>query len=184
LRRGGPKDHRPHLKKRPSIAPVHRPPDTTTRDGIPVTSLQRTLADCARTFDDEQLEAALEHAIKESQALTDSDLENRFRRIVKDANLPQPRANQPIQTQGKVYRPDFHWPQHRLVAEIDGWAVHRARTARADDPALHEAPADPSPGRGDRGVGALPATGVAAIDVPGGVTGAPRDRKKRPPRAL
>ena len=107
------------------------PDDVTTRDGIPVTSLARTLADCSRTFDDEQLEAALEHAVVENglrldslagaparlrrlvddfqlgQALTRSDLEDRFRRVLKDSGLAMPDANRAIWTGERHYYPDF-----------------------------------------------------------------------------
>ena len=128
------------------------PEDRDVRDGIPVTSLARTLADCARRFDDEQLEAALEHAavehglhldalprtppklrrlvdeFREGQAMTRSDLENHFRRILKDAGLPMPLGNRAVWTGDRHYYPDFFWREHRLVVEIDGWTTHRART--------------------------------------------------------
>jgi very-short-patch-repair endonuclease len=38
---------------------------------------------------------------------------------------------------------DFHWPEHRLIVETDGWRFHRTRRAfeadRARDAHLHAA---------------------------------------------
>lgn len=122
-----------------------------TWDGIPITPLPRALADAARHLDDEQLEAALERAIVDHQlhldslpwrkpknlsrlvrdlelgrSLTDSDLENRFRKIIKQAGLPQPLCNRDIWTGERFYRPDFIWPEQRVIVEIDG-PIHRAQ---------------------------------------------------------
>jgi very-short-patch-repair endonuclease len=113
-------------------------------DGIPITPLPRALADAAADLDDEQLEAAYEKAVvkwrmppelipprskrlnrlvRDHQlggALTDSDLENRFRKIIKRAGLPQPLCNRDIWTGVRFYRADFIWPERKLIAEIDG----------------------------------------------------------------
>lgn len=113
-------------------------------DGIPITPLPRALADAAADLDDEQLEAAYERAITKwdmpptlipkrnarlnrliadharGTALTDSDLENLFRAMLKRAGLPQPVSNPDIWTGERFYRPDFVWFEHKLIAEIDG----------------------------------------------------------------
>lgn len=115
-----------------------------TWDGIPITPLGRALADAAPDLDDEQLEAAYEKAVTKWQlppdripkrnrrlnrliedhelgrALTDSDLENLFRKIIKQAGLPQPESNRDVWTGERFYRPDFLWPDQRLIAEVDG----------------------------------------------------------------
>ncbi len=64
-------------------------------------------------------------------ALTDSDLENLFRTIVKKAGLPQPASNPRKWTGERFYRPDFVWPEQRLIVEIDG-PVHEGQRL-ADD---------------------------------------------------
>jgi very-short-patch-repair endonuclease len=124
-------------------------------DGIPITPLPRALADAAPDLDDEQLEAAYEKAIVKWQlpptlipkrnrrlnqlikdhergtALTDSDLENLFRTIIKKAGLPQPESNADVWTGERFYRPDFLWRDRMLVVEIDG-DVHEGQR-QADD---------------------------------------------------
>ena len=125
--------------------------ETAVIDGIPTTSLERTLEDLAAQIDQESLESAFEHAVvnhgldpaslaecrskrlrtlardfQRGTALTRSDIEALFRRITKD--LPQPRSNQPLWAGDRHYYPDFYWPEHRLVVEIDGWSTHRSRT--------------------------------------------------------
>ena len=113
-------------------------------DGIPITPLPRALADAARDLDDEQLEAAYEKAVTKwnlppsliprsnrrlnrliedhelGRALTDSDLENRFRTILRRAGLPMPLSNRDVWTGERFYRPDFMWPEQMVVVEIDG----------------------------------------------------------------
>jgi very-short-patch-repair endonuclease len=71
------------------------------------------------------LEAAIELHLSGS-ARTRSRLEQRFRRLVAGAGLPQPRHNVIV----NGFEVDFTWP--RLVVEIDGPGHRRART-RVDD---------------------------------------------------
>lgn len=120
-------------------------------DSIPVTPLPRALADAADDLDDEQLEAAYERAIVDCDldpseiptrnarlnrlvkehalgtALTDSELENLFRRILKRAGLPQPVSNRDVWTGERYYKPDFLWPERKVIVEILGWMVHRGQ---------------------------------------------------------
>lgn len=130
------------------------PPDGVTRvDGIPVTSLARTLLDLSdvmgraglehvlaraseRRFDLRTLGPFLDrhpgrrcagvlHAIVEEQTvtLTRSELERRFLALCTDHGLPRPLANQRLHG----LEVDFHWPEHGLVLETDGYAYHRTR---------------------------------------------------------
>lgn len=55
--------------------------------------------------------------------MTDSDLENLFRAILKRAGLPQPESNRDVWTGERFYRPDFLWAEQKLIAEVDG-GVH------------------------------------------------------------
>lgn len=61
--------------------------------------------------------------------LTDSELERRFLRIVREAGLPSP------QTQCEVsgFRADFYWPDIGLVVETDGLRYHRTPAEQARD---------------------------------------------------
>lgn len=54
-------------------------------------------------------------------AITRSEAERRFRKLIRDAGLPQPEVNQPF---GR-WELDFIWRQEGLVVEIDGYQFHR-----------------------------------------------------------
>lgn len=63
-----------------------------------------------------------------------SDLERRFDRAVRDAGLPIPLRQSPVELpSGITIHPDFYWPNHRLVVEIDHIAWHGGRADRARD---------------------------------------------------
>lgn len=65
-----------------------------------------------------------------------SVLEDAFLRLVERAGLPSPRVNALV----AGFEVDAHWPDHRLVIELDSWEHHRDRRAfqrdRARDAAL------------------------------------------------
>jgi very-short-patch-repair endonuclease/predicted transcriptional regulator of viral defense system len=136
---------------------VHRtldlPPEhVTVREGIPVTTPARTLADLAGMLDAAALARALEEA--EKQKLLDvpsllaacagrpgaaqirklveselphtrSDLEAAFRELCDRYGLPRPVTN--AQVHG--YEVDAYWPKHGLVVELDSWRHHGTRAA-------------------------------------------------------
>lgn len=56
---------------------------------------------------------------------TRSTAERRMRALLRNAELPQPRANVPL----LAYVVDFLWPQHMLIVEVDGFAFHSSRSA-------------------------------------------------------
>ncbi len=64
-------------------------------------------------------------ALAPDAAPTRSELERRFRRLVRDAGLPAPEVNVP---HGATL-PDFRWPGECVIVETDGWAAHQGRTA-------------------------------------------------------
>lgn len=134
------------------------PLDRAERFGIPVTSAPRTLLDLASMLPERALETALaEAAIKglaDRAALeavigrsnghrgvgvlnellddvepTRSALEREFRSLVTTYGLPKPILNARV----NGYEVDAHWPEHRLVVEIDGYAYHSTRKAFEDD---------------------------------------------------
>jgi very-short-patch-repair endonuclease len=127
--------------------------------GIPVTSPSRTIVDLAAALRLDRVEAAINEADKlglvSAAALsrrvrdlsapgaavvravldaadfrvTDSELEQRFLRIVRRANLPTPLTRQRV----SGFRVDFFWPELRMVVETDGLRYHRTPTQQSKD---------------------------------------------------
>jgi hypothetical protein len=115
--------------------------EVTRRDGLRVTTIERTLFDIAATGADirrlaheaiakhlttqERLRAfAARHrgergapAIRQvaGEPHTRSGLERRFLRFLEGSELPPPASNHPI----GPYTADFYWPQYELVVELD-----------------------------------------------------------------
>lgn len=143
-----------------------------TRDGLRLTTAARTLLDLAPRLDDRALRWAIEEArvralatasdvvsvvtlnrgrrgvarlrsavddVAGSPTVTRSEAERRLIDLVRDARLPQPRANVTV----AGWSVDLHWPEQRVVAEVDGFAYHGGRTAferdRRKDAALQAA---------------------------------------------
>jgi very-short-patch-repair endonuclease len=125
-----------------------------------VTSPARTLVDLAQNLDDE----ALERVVREAQfrglfsvraiqdALTrrpsvvlrdllddlnptQSKLEDAFLRLCRRHRIPKPRA----QVRDGRRRPDFVWPDARLVVEVDSWQAHSTPHAFQADRTLSNA---------------------------------------------
>lgn len=65
----------------------------------------------------------------ETFALTDSELERRFLRLVRQAGLPRPET----QVWLNGYRVDFYWPDLGLVVETDGLWYHRTPSQQKTD---------------------------------------------------
>ena len=129
----------------------HLPPeDVTVHWGIPVTTPLRTLLDLSRTLPLDALDAALAEALVRrlvrleaiqaratgnlatlvsTAAPTRSRLERDFRRLLREHGLPQPVSN------GFVcgHEVDLHWPELKLVVEIDGYGIHGHRRAFETD---------------------------------------------------
>jgi very-short-patch-repair endonuclease len=61
--------------------------------------------------------------------LTDSELERRFLRIVRDRRLPEPKT----QAWVNGFKVDFYWPDLGLVVETDGLRFHRTPAQQARD---------------------------------------------------
>jgi very-short-patch-repair endonuclease len=118
-----------------------RPDETTRRDGLRVTTIERTLFDIAATGADirrlahEAIAKKLTTQAKLSafaarhrgergapamrriagEPHTRSSLERRFLRFLDANDLPRPIANHPI----GPYHADCYWPQFGLIAELD-----------------------------------------------------------------
>jgi very-short-patch-repair endonuclease len=146
------------------------PDEVTTIRAIPVTGLSRTLLDLAAVLPLDRVEQAVNQAevqglrdslslkdllarhpgragvpkireilerLEVGATLTHSELENRFLSFVRATGLPPPRVNANLHG----FECDCIWPDHRLVVELDGHAVHGTTTAferdRARDRALN-----------------------------------------------
>lgn len=62
-------------------------------------------------------------------AITRSRAERRFRKLLRDARLPQPKVN--VRRTG--YEADFLWEAEKVVLEVDGWEFHGHRRAFEND---------------------------------------------------
>jgi very-short-patch-repair endonuclease len=111
--------------------------EATSRDGIPVTTPARTLADLRRT-----LSAGLvRKARREAEYLrlplagadrgdgTASGLEHAFLRVCRRHRLPEPEVN--VELDG--FTVDFFWRPQRLVVEVDGYRAHGGWQAFQED---------------------------------------------------
>ena len=127
--------------------------EVTVVDGIPVTTVPRTLVDLAAVLTPEdlaracheagvkyrttpkQVEAVLKRHPKAKGAailraivggevkVVLSKLETRFLERLKAENLPLPDTNRPAGGR----RVDCRWPDHRLTVELDGFRFHNSR---------------------------------------------------------
>ena len=84
-------------------------------DGLPVTTVARTLVDLAGALDAHRLERAVHRA----ETL----------RLLDVAPMLTPRTNVGV----AGFEVDCLWPEHRLVVELDGAATHRTPTAFVAD---------------------------------------------------
>lgn len=130
----------------------------TIHEGIPVTTLARTLLDLADVLSEQDLERAIHESeylrlfdltaliavvganpgrrgaklLKAAEGppeMTKSQLEKRFLAIVDRHRLPRPQVNARIEG----YEVDFAWPEAKLIVETDGFAAHGTRKAFETD---------------------------------------------------
>ena len=128
--------------------------EVTTHDGIPTTTVARTLLDLAATEPDE-LERAFNEAEfrrlwdatgvadllsryqrragapalamliqKGAKGITREELEHRFHALVERHDLPRPLRNQPLTIENRTFYPDAMWPAAHLIVELDGRQAH------------------------------------------------------------
>ena len=147
---------------------VHRtsrldPRDVTRIQGIPATTVARTLVDLAADLTYEQLRRATREAqaqrlvalpqlvetlarlrpcrgavnlariVATGPAPTKSELEDVVLDLMLRGGLKHPDVNVPIHVGGRRIVPDFRWPEQRLVVEADGARYHDGEIAREDD---------------------------------------------------
>jgi len=85
------------------------------------------------------LRFALKRITEEPTGRKRSKLEERFAPFLRRYRLPLPRFNDWVFPGGKRYRVDCHWPDTRLIVELDGWEGHSTRSAFQDDRARDRA---------------------------------------------
>ncbi|HWE15253.1 MAG TPA: type IV toxin-antitoxin system AbiEi family antitoxin domain-containing protein [Solirubrobacteraceae bacterium] len=138
------------------------PRDVTVIDGIPVTTLERTLLDLAEAATRRQFAQAIEQAEREDKldqhridALLARSPGRRGVKPLKEALAGL--ADEPAWMQSELERRfrsltrahrlplpltnqyvegelvDAFWPQHELVVEVDSWQFHKTRRAFEDD---------------------------------------------------
>lgn len=140
---GGKKKRRGiRLHRSPSLSPAH----VTLRDGIPVTTPARTIADLRRAVsrpDGSRVISPreLRRAIRQAEVFglplgddiesdgTRSDLESDFLAICRRHRLPVPEVNVRI----RPHLVDFLWRERKVIVETDGYAFHRGRVAFQGD---------------------------------------------------
>lgn len=150
--------------RRPKGITVHRPRtllahEITEIDGIPVTTLARTLLDLADVVDDKGLRRAVaraeverafdlravqraidDHPHRQGKRLAaaartadltpvDSDLERDFLDLVAELDVPKPEAGALVGS----HRVDFFWPEEGVAVEVDSFRYHGTRTAYEAD---------------------------------------------------
>jgi len=109
----------------------------TRRNGIPVTTVPRTIADLRGTMPGWLWRRAVRQAELAGFALgpgvegdgTRSDLERDFLRLCRQHGLPRPEVNVRV---GR-WTVDFLWRAERLAVETDSYRYHRGRIAFQDD---------------------------------------------------
>lgn len=128
--------------------------DRTVRDGLPVTSMGRTIVDCALTMHPlealviadsarrlgldlvrarEQLAARPTRngrsragwVLDHADGGADSPWETWLRYVCLRAGLPRPVTQAPVHTPRGLYHCDLGWPEHEVFAEFDGRVKYR-----------------------------------------------------------
>ncbi len=80
-----------------------------------------------------KLEAALRRITEEPSGRKRSKLERRFAPFLRRHRLPMPRFNDWILLGPRRFQVDCHWPERRLIVELDGWQAHSSFSAFQDD---------------------------------------------------
>lgn len=112
--------------------PVHAaviPIDSALRLGCDRSTLQ-SLADRMLSWPGA---AAIPTAIAESDARSESPLESLSRLLMVRLGLPRPILQHDLRISGRHYRPDFLWPEQRVIGEADGMAKYADGAAISDE---------------------------------------------------
>jgi predicted transcriptional regulator of viral defense system len=137
--------------------------EVTVHQGIPVTTVPRTLLDLATVLHPRQLARAVNEAevqrlwdpvslsalleryprrrgvpalralLGQHAIFTRGELEKRFQEFLSDAGLPLPETNAHIQINGIWHEVDCLWRAEQVIVELDGRATHDTRQAFESD---------------------------------------------------
>jgi very-short-patch-repair endonuclease len=120
------------IRRSTSLLPMHR----TRHLGIEVTTPARTIVDLRRMVEAPTLRQAIRQAEFLGLPLPDvetdhtrSELETIFLRLCRRHGIPAPEVNVRV----GPYLVDFLWREERVIAETDGFHVHRGRAAFSRD---------------------------------------------------
>jgi hypothetical protein len=109
-------------------------------DGIPVTSVSRTLLDLAGVLTKLQLERALNEAevLRLTDKLSVPALLERYPRrggsaVLADADLPLPRLDAAVSVRRRFFEADCLRAEQRLIVELDGRESHGTELAFEKD---------------------------------------------------
>ena len=80
-----------------------------------------------------KVQVALDRLREDPAGTKRSPLEERFAPFLRQTHLPLPRFNDWIVLGDKRYKVDCHWPDLRVIVELDGWDGHSTRTAFRED---------------------------------------------------
>jgi hypothetical protein len=83
----------------------------------------------------------LAQATSRTPKWTRNEWEAAFLTLLREAGLPEPQTNEPFHAPDHgPCEPDYHWPEHRVIVELDGFETHGTPSAfrndRAKDAAL------------------------------------------------
>jgi len=113
-----------HLERAATEAEIHRLGSPTS------------LADLVARYPTRKGTAALRTLLTRrdiGRNVTKHQLELRFLAFLDAHRLPRPRINATVDLHPEPKEVDCLWPDHRLVAELDGFATHGTRTAFEED---------------------------------------------------
>lgn len=105
---------------------------------LDVSALQRLVDEHPRRPGTCAIRSALASAAR-SRGITRSELEDRFRGLLVDAQLPPAELNAVIELGSLVIEADAAWRDQRLIVELDGYAYHRTGAAFERDRARDRA---------------------------------------------
>ena len=113
--------------------------ERTVKEGIPVTTVPRTIFDLAASEPLDVVKSLIREAefreLHDRLSLWDlvERYPGRFDPFLGRHNLPRPRFNHWIVVGGKRFQVDCLWPDQCLIVELDGWQGHKTRTAFRED---------------------------------------------------
>jgi very-short-patch-repair endonuclease len=112
-----------HLKPRQLEAAVN---EADKLDLVDPETLRASLDDAVRRPGTAALRRMLDRA---TYSVTDSELERRFLRLVREVGLPRPETQKEL----NGFRVDCYWREMGLVVETDGLRYHRTPAQQAND---------------------------------------------------